>query len=138
MAEPEAVRLQGPSFTCGTTTSTNFPHRRHYAVRRKLGRAKTARLTAPQPSTDTVDEDDGPASTVTKDETTDDDAKCHSNLNDSTECDDDEESDGVGSNVENLEEEEEEGPLSFFTHFVCVSHCSFLKIPFPSPHCSFG
>ena len=108
MAEPEAVRLQGPSFTCGTTTSTNFPHRRHYAVRRKLGRAKTARLTAPQPSTDTVDEDDGPASTVTKDEATDDDAKCHSNLNDSTECDDDEESDGVESNVEDLEEEEEE------------------------------
>ena len=111
MAEPEAVRLQGPSYTCGTTTTTatNFPHRRHYAVRRKLGRAKTARLTAPLPSADTGD-DDGPVSadsqlsTATKEATSTDTAndKCHSDLNYSTECDDDEESDD-----EDLEEEEE-------------------------------
>lgn len=123
MAEPEAVRLQGPSYTCGTTTTTgtNFPHRRHYAVRRKLGRAKTARLTAPLSSADapTVDNDDGRPtsadsllSTITKEATptstdADDDAKCHSNLNDSTECDDDDESDDVESNIEDLEEEEE-------------------------------
>ncbi len=120
MAEPEAVRLQGPSYTCDTTTTTgtNFPHRRHYAVRRKLGRAKTARLTAPLSSADapTVD-NDGPTSsdsllsTITKEATptdADDDAKCHSNLNDSTECDDDDESDDVESNIEDLEEEEEE------------------------------
>lgn len=42
MAEPEPDLEPGQSDTeCGTT---NFPHRRHYAVRRKLGRAKTARL----------------------------------------------------------------------------------------------
>lgn len=78
MAEPEPVQLQGPSYTCGTTTTTNFPHRRHYAVRRKLGRAKAARLTVALPSGADVNDghSDLLSSSVTKDsqqQPTDDD-----------------------------------------------------------------
>lgn len=60
MAEPEADSVEpdqsdgAQSDTeCGTT---NFPHRRHYAVRRKLGRAKTARLAAKSDESDGANE----------------------------------------------------------------------------------
>jgi hypothetical protein len=95
--------------------TNNFPHRRHYAVRRKLGRAKTARLTAPAllPS-DSVDNDTATdlvllSSNVAKEVTpTDEDVKCHSILNDSTECDDEEDDSDGESNVEESPTEDEE------------------------------
>lgn len=58
MAEPEADAVepgQSSDTECG---STNFPHRRHYAVRRKLGRAKTARLTGKSDQAPPADEEE--------------------------------------------------------------------------------
>lgn len=69
-------------YPCDTDMTTNYRHRRHYAVRRKLGRAKTARLAAPAalPSGDATH----PPSSV---------QSADGDLNDSTECDNDDESD---------------------------------------------
>ncbi|KAI9559722.1 hypothetical protein GHT06_013727 [Daphnia sinensis] len=75
--------------------TTNYRHRRHYAVRRKLGRAKTARLAAPVSLAS--DAADGTANAMAGVEggvatPSDDDVggrvKC--DLNDSAECDNDE------------------------------------------------
>ncbi|XP_046651629.1 eye-specific diacylglycerol kinase-like isoform X4 [Daphnia pulicaria] len=109
-AEPESV--QGcPHFTCDASMMTNsFPHRRHYAVRRKLGRAKTARLTAPAPlPSDSIDNDSAASdlvllsssTTVAKEATrADENVKCHSILNDSADCDDEEDDTDGESNAE--------------------------------------
>lgn len=109
-AEPESV--QGcPHFTCDASMMTNsFPHRRHYAVRRKLGRAKTARLTAPAslPS-DSIDNDSAASDLVLLSSSTtvakeasraDENVKCHSILNDSADCDDEEDDTDGESNAE--------------------------------------
>lgn len=115
--EPESESVQGcPHFTCDTTMTNNFPHRRHYAVRRKLGRAKTARLTAPASlPLDSVDNDTVTdllllsSKTVTKEVTpTDGNVKCHSILNDSTECEDEEDDSDGQSNVEESPTEDDE------------------------------
>ena len=48
-------RVRRPSYACGVVAG-HFPHRRHYAVRRKLGRrsGRTGRPDATDDSTDTV------------------------------------------------------------------------------------
>jgi len=113
-AEPESV--QGcPHFTCDATMANSFPHRRHYAVRRKLGRAKTARLTAPAPlPSDSVDNDTAAdlvllSSAVAKEVTpADENVKCRSILNDPAECDDEEDDTDGESNVEESPTEDDE------------------------------
>ena len=118
MSEPEAVRLEEPSFACGAATTTNnFLHRRHYAVRRKLGRAKTVRPRTPlsSPTDDeplsspaAMTEDDAPPiTTTTTDGQSVDICKCQdSNSNDGDgsddvddDDDDDDESDSNGEST---------------------------------------
>ncbi|XP_057365189.1 eye-specific diacylglycerol kinase-like isoform X3 [Daphnia carinata] len=113
--EAESDAAQGcPHYPCDTDMmTTNYRHRRHYAVRRKLGRAKTARLAAP--ASLASDAGDGNAITLAgieggaepSDGDGDGEVKC--DLNDSAECDnEDDESIGESEDAEDSATDDED------------------------------
>ncbi|XP_045030241.1 diacylglycerol kinase zeta isoform X3 [Daphnia magna] len=112
--EAESDSAQGcPHYTCDTDMmTTNYRHRRHYAVRRKLGRAKTARLAAPASlASDAGDRTANPITLAGIEGATPSDGEVKCDLNDSAECDN-EEDDSIGESdaEESATEDEETSP----------------------------
>lgn len=112
--EAESDSAQGcPHYPCDTDMmTTNYRHRRHYAVRRKLGRAKTARLAAPASlASDAGDRTANPITLAGIEGATPSDGEVKCDLNDSAECDN-EEDDSIGESdaEESATEDEETSP----------------------------